>query len=526
MTDDYDVIVVGQGVIGQFVSLLLAQRGRRVLAVERHERPYELPRAVHYDPDVNRMLAGLGLDADEQATFSEPALSYDWLNAERKLLLTFPAPLDGDQGWPESTMFAQPDLEAALRRRQADADALDIRWGAALTAIAQDADGVTATIEDGAGTTEVRARFLVGCDGANSTVRDLLGIEMADLGFSSDWLVMDLKMPPREWMPVNGQICDPERPTSCVSGGPGRRRFEFMLMPGEDRSAFATEENAWRLVAPWGVDPADAELERLAMYTFHARCAPAWGEGRVFIAGDAAHRMPPFFGRGMVSGARDAMNLAWKLDLVLRGVAPHALLDTYGSERFAHVQFALGMSVELGRIICETDPAKVAARDAHLLEKGPFPWDAMPPMPPEVLGPGFFPGGAPGDDPVAGRVGQQHPLRGPDDRVALLDEAMFGEFVVLADMRRLSEADAAAIRAAKPADLPVKVVEIVPDGAERPNTHTGVDVTGRYAALFDATDRAVIVYRPDFHGFGSARTLDDALDLVAALDPQQTLARS
>lgn len=523
MTDtEVDVLVVGQGVVGQFLSLLLAGRGHRVLAVERHPQPYTLPRAVHYDPDVNRMLAGLGIDAAEQAAFSEPALSYDWLTADGRVLLTFPTPVDGDQGWPESTMFAQPELEKALRRRQSDAQTLELRWGTAVEGLVQDEQGVTATLVGPSGTEVVRASFVVGCDGANSTVRDILGIEMEDLGFSSDWLVMDLKTQPREWTPVNGQICDPRRPTSCVCGGPGRRRFEFMRMP-DDGADFATEASAWELVAPWDVRPDNAELERLAMYTFHARCARTWSDGRIFLAGDAAHRMPPFYGRGMVSGARDAMNLAWKLDAVLAGSAPLGLLDTYGSERFAHVQFSIGMSVALGRVICETEPEAVAARDAHFLEKGPLPWDALPPMPAEVLGPGFFPHGTPGDDPVAGRIGQQHPLLGPDGQVALLDAVTFGDWQVLVDMRQFSVADADAVRGAKPAGIGARVIEIVPPGADRPNAHSGEDVTGRYGALFDQVGAAVVVYRPDFHGFGSSATLAGALELVAAMDPSTIL---
>lgn len=517
---EYDVLVVGQGVVGGIVSLYLAQRGHRVLSVEQHTRPYPLPRAVHYDPDVNRLLSGLGLDAAEQATFSEPAESYDWLNADRRLLLRFPAPIEGAQGWPESTMFSQPDLEAALRRQQERLDTLEVRWGTALVGIEQDAHSVVATLASAAAQEErIRIAYVVGCDGANSTTRRLVGVEQEDLGFTSDWLVMDLKTGPREWVPVNGQICDPARPTSCISGGPGRRRFEFMRMPGDDPASFATTETAWRLAEPWGIGPEDADLERLAEYTFHARVVTRWNVGRVFIAGDAAHLMPPFWGRGMVSGCRDALNLVWKMDHVLRGAARAELLDSYGTEREAHLRFALGMSVELGQMICETDVDKVAARDAHFLATGPLPWNAMPPMPPEVLGPGFFPGGEPGSDPVAGRVGEQHPLLGHDGNVALLDEISFGEFLILADMRRLTPEQAAALRAATPEPIVAKVIEIVPDDADRPNVHTGVDVTGGYGRLFDAHDRMLIVYRPDFHGFGSAVTFAEALTLVEALDP-------
>lgn len=520
--NDVDVLVVGQGVVGQLTSLYLAQRGYRVLAVEQHREPYPLPRAVHYDPDVNRFLAGLGLDSDEQATFSEPALSYDWLNADRKLLLTFPAPLDGPQGWPESTMFAQPDLEAALRRHQEGVAGLDIRWGTSLISFDQDADAVTAVIAGPDGETTVRATFLVGCDGAGSAVRELAGLEMADLDFSSDWLVMDLQMDKRPWAPENGQICDPLRPTSVVSGGPGRRRFEFMLMPGEDAAAFNSAENAWRLVADWGVTPETANLERLAMYTFHARCVTEWNRGRVFVAGDAAHQMPPFFGRGMVSGVRDVANLVWKLDYVLSGVAPLGLLDTYGSERGAHVQYALMMSLELGRMICETDPARVAERDTHFLATGPFPWNALPPMPPEILGPGFFPGGAPGTDPVAGRIGVQGRLRGIDGRETAADRITWGEFVAFVDGRVVTEDDAERIRAAKPMGFPCKVIEVMSADITARNRHSGSDLDGRYGEVFDAASAVVVVYRPDFHGFASASTVEEAVRLMTALETTRT----
>ncbi|TAJ48501.1 MAG: bifunctional 3-(3-hydroxy-phenyl)propionate/3-hydroxycinnamic acid hydroxylase [Herbiconiux sp.] len=524
MTDlQTDVLVVGQGPVGQIVSLYLAQRGHRVLAVERHAAPYSLPRAVHYDPDVNRILAGLGLDAARQSEFSQPATSYDWLSAGRELLLTFPAPLDGDQGWPDSTMFSQPELEAALRIEQERVPGLEVRWGSELIGFAQDPDGVTAEIAGPGGErSTVRAGFLVGCDGANSDVAGLAGFEVTDLGFSSDWLVFDLTMPPREWIPENGQICDPARPTSVVSGGPGRRRFEFMIMPGEDASTMATPENAWRLVEPWGVSQNEAELERLAVYTFRARWATRWTEGRVSIAGDAAHQMPPFFGRGMVSGVRDAMNLSWKLDHVLRGVAPLALLDTYGSERIGHVQHAIGMSVELGRMICETDPVKVAARDSHFLTVGPYPQDAMPPMPPELLGPGFF-RGVPGVDPVAGRIGVQGRLRGFDGAETSADRLSWGGFIAFLDGRRVSADEAQRIRAAKPATIDCPVIEVLPVDEPPRNRHSGADLDGRYLGVFDVTGAIALVYRPDLHGFGSASTVDDAVTLLASLDPATLL---
>ena len=215
---------------------------------------------------------------------------------------------------------------------------------------------------------------------------------VTDLGFFYDWLIVDiLPKEHREWTPDNLQVCDPVRPTSAVNGGPGRRRFEFMRMPQDDLKSFDTDETAWSLLEPWGVTPANAGAGTPGPDTFQARYASSWRDGRIFLAGDAAHQMPPFFGQGMVSGVRDAVNLAWKLDLALQGAAGDALLDSYDSERSAHVQHAIGMSVELGKVICETDPAAVAARDAHFLATGPDPVSALPPIPPGAAGPRRLP---------------------------------------------------------------------------------------------------------------------------------------
>ena len=158
----------------------------------------------------------------------------------------------------------------------------------------------------------------MGCDGANSTVRDLLGVTFDDRGFYYDWLVVDVALhEPRVFDPPNLQVCDPRRPTTVVSGGPGRRRWEFMCLPGETLDTLDEEAAAWAFLDPWDVRPDNATMVRHAGYRFRARWATRWHEGRIFLAGDAAHQTPPFAGQGMCAGLRDAANLAWKLDYVL-----------------------------------------------------------------------------------------------------------------------------------------------------------------------------------------------------------------
>jgi hypothetical protein len=234
----------------------------------------------------------------------------------------------------------------------------------------------------------------------------LAGLPVTDLGFFYDWLIVDVILDePRVFDPINLQICDPARPTTAVSGGPGRRRWEFMRLPQESLDDLGDEQRAWKLLAPWDVHPGNANLERHAVYTFSACYAEEWRGGRVLVAGDAAHLMPPFAGQGMCSGLRDAANLAWKLDLLLAGVASDELLETYQSERLPSVEAAIDFSMQLGKVICVPDPAEAAARDeamAAVVGDEPAPAPGLP-----GIASGFIHPRAPyaGTQLVQGRVG-------------------------------------------------------------------------------------------------------------------------
>jgi 3-(3-hydroxy-phenyl)propionate hydroxylase len=315
----FDCIVVGAGPTGAVLAGVLAQRGWRVLVVERERDVYPVPRAVHMDHEIVRVLQEVGV-LNRLLPKMSAVTEYRFENAAGELLLHNEVRRgDSLSGFEPSYMFVQPELESVLRKRLTELTSVTTWYGAAVVHVAARADGVDVDVlrSGDVAPTPVRGRYVVGCDGASSTVRQRLDIDVEDLGFDEPWVVVDTKIRASIGLSehVAYQFCIPERPTTCVPAGPGRRRWEFMLLPGESRESM-TRETIWRLLAPWG-DETTLELVRVAVYRFHALIAREWRRGRVLLAGDAAHQMPPFMGQGMCSGVRDAANLAWKLDLVL-----------------------------------------------------------------------------------------------------------------------------------------------------------------------------------------------------------------
>ena len=284
-----------------------------------------------------------------------------------------------------------------------------------------------------------------------------------------------------------------------VSGGPGRRRWEFMRLPGESLDELNSEATAWRLLARWGVNPDDATLERHVVYRFQARWVEGWRRGRMLLAGDAAHQMPPFAGQGMCAGVRDAANLAWKLDLVLAGRAPQTLLDSYERERVEHVRTMIAFSMELGRVICIADPQEAAARDAAMIAAAAQ--GAQMPAPAALpIGAGITRAG----DPLTGHLFVQGRVRWHGQE-GLFDAVVGRGWVLLA-----ADGDPLAAVDAGTAGWFAELGGLAVHGIE--------DLDGTYRRWFAEHGVSVVLQRPDFYLFGAGGDAGELLrDLRAAL---------
>ena len=372
-TSSLPVVVVGAGPTGVTAALALAVQGVDVLVLERHPEVYALPRAVHLDDEAVRVLQGLGV-ADAFHALSRPTGGLRLLDASHRVLAEFArSPSPGRNGHPRANLFDQPDLERCLRA-QLDHHA-GVRLRTSVDVVAVDpgpATGpATVVLEDRAtGRVErLSAAAVLGCDGADSLVREVVGARWTDLRATERWLVVDVRCatPLDAWDGVH-QVCDPHRAATFLRVAGDRYRFEFALRDGETVGQLLEPSVLAALVRPWtGALPVERlDVLRSSEYVFSARLADRWRRGRVLLLGDAAHQSPPFVGQGLGSGVRDVANLAWKLAAVVHGRAPEALLDTYELERRPHARSLIRLARTAGWAMTGGGGRTAAVRRAAL----------------------------------------------------------------------------------------------------------------------------------------------------------------
>ncbi|UFS76057.1 bifunctional 3-(3-hydroxy-phenyl)propionate/3-hydroxycinnamic acid hydroxylase [Tardiphaga sp. 37S4] len=497
LQNDFQVVVIGHGPSGAVAASLLGDLGIRTLAIDRQLEVYDKPRAIAIDHEILRLLDNLGA-AERVLPYVAPFPASQHFGAKGQLIrridmVAEPYPL----GYTPSMVFTQPPVEAALREHAAAYDSVEVELGTELLGFTQPTDRVTLHLRNDRGVTrDVTADYVIACDGASSGTRQQLGIAFEDLVFDEPWLVVDLQVNDASLSKLPqtaAQFCDPSRPTTFIIGPGNHRRFEIMLLPGEDPREMETAAQVWRLLSRW-ITPDDATLWRAASYRFHALVAQEWRLGRIFLAGDAAHQQPPFIGQGMCQGIRDVGNLIWKLDRVLRGQSNAKLLDSYGEERGEHVRQLTSRIKAIGHVICERDPDAAAARDERILAEGggqPRTITRQEIVPPLQTGLLAFPLCA-----AHGTLFPQPWIRTAEGRRRLDSVAGTGWRLVL-DMR--NELELSPDLRAILTQLDIRPIRIGPAANDVLTEEDGV-----LAAWFDRHDCRAAIVRPDHYVFGVA----------------------
>jgi 3-(3-hydroxy-phenyl)propionate hydroxylase len=493
---DFDVGIIGYGPIGATLANLLGQSSLKTVVLEREPSVYHLPRAVALDGEGMRLFQTMGL-AEQLLPLLNVSRNIRHVSADGKLLLLIARSGIGPEGWHNAYRFYQPELETVLRSGVARYSSVDVRLRCDAFALDETREGVRIRYEDlkSGALAETTVRYVVGCDGARSTVRRFMGAELQDLRSHERWIVLDMILDkPPDGVPEAAdetgrvidaiQYCDPARPTTFVPMPGKRHRWEFMLMPQDDPATITRPESIYELLKPWRIDPTKSTIERAVVYTFHSALSTRWRRDRLLLAGDAAHQMPPFLGQGMCSGLRDAANLAWKLRDVITGDAPDSLFDTYETERMEHVRAFIELAVELGGVIQTTDPEKARQRDRDLIANPTM----LRPITPR-LGPGLH-GEVP--PPAATRAAQPRLADG-----ALLDDRVGYRFAVLATRKLIDQLSPARL-------------------AQLDSAHVVlVEADGEAVSYIAELQTEAIVTRPDRHILGIASTPGE-LDAVLA----------
>lgn len=453
MTHDTQVpvLIVGAGPVGMTMANLLGTYGVQTLVVDRSPEILDYPRAVGLDDEAMRTLQAAGV-ADEMLRDMIQNAPMRMYSARRECFAEI-LPRTQEFGWFRRNLFSQPLGERVLRRGAARFPHVRLQTGVELIALAQDGQGVDATLRyaDGS-TTEVRAQYLIGADGGRSTVREgLLKVPFDGKTHARKWVVIECDNDPLD-APYTALHCEPKRPHVCLRLPYGLRRWEFMLFPGEDGDQMLQPEKVNELLGQVVDHPERLNVIRARVYTHNSRVARNFVAGRVCLAGDAAHITPPWIGQGLNAGLRDAFNLTWKVAGIVQGRLRPEVLQTYHVERHAHAKAMIELADMFGAALSVTSPWKAWLRDRIMLALRHLPkvrdyvlemrFKPMPKITQGVV----LENGRPEQSQAVGRMFIQPKVELPDGQVVRLDEALGRGFALLTWQSDFSRERAEALR--------------------------------------------------------------------------------
>jgi len=509
----YPIIIIGSGPTGLTLANLLGTVGIRVLLIERNASTVQEPRAVSIDDESLRTMQAIGI-ADEVLAETVPGYgSYYYTSSGRCFAKV--EPTGTPYGYPRRNAFRQPILERQLHTALDRFAHVETAFGYTLESFTQDAGSVSVRVKEPEGrNVEIACDYLVGCDGASSTVRSLLGISLVGSTFSERWLIVDLEGSNNPF-PYTKVFCNPRRPAITLPGPHRTRRFEFMLHPHERDEDFLQPEVVQNLLNTYEAD-SHSVIVRKVVYRFHARVATQWLRGRVFLVGDAAHLTPPFAGQGMNSGIRDAYNLAWKLAAVIRGHIGPGLLDTYEQERRAHAEAMIQLALQMGVVMAPRSRWSAWVIQSAFLVLGIYPKardyiEQMKFKPkPRFLSGFIMPDNQSQRRTLVGRLFPQPHVLTQDNRNVLLDTILGNEFSLIA---RTSRPDLifASVTHSVWNHLQAKRIAILPqntDWSALPGVTIVREQDQTFATVLADYPDHFIVLRPDHYVMACIQTTD------------------
>lgn len=492
----YDVVVVGYGPTGLVLASLLGQKGHQVAVVERWPSLYGKPRLTHIDGETARLISLACGNADHALRDAWTTPHYYWCNGKGQLLMDVAQGNTKKMIWDDHISVHQPHIEEAIHELVLTLPNVHLYRGVEAFELTQDEHEVILGCRVVQQSEKFKAgevfrlsgKYLVGCDGSKSFVRESIGVDRHDFGFNERWLCVDtepMNALPSKFDECAVQVCDPKRGYMFMPIGKKRQRFEFALLPNESTQSMQTSDAAYRMLEEYhGINSADVELIRHLVYTFECRLAEKWRVGRVFLAGDAAHTNPPYLGQGACSGMRDGSNLAWKMDLVLKGVVSEELLDSYEVERRPHAKKIMLDSRALGLVANTSNPIKAAVRDLmfrfNLIPKSNFP---------TIKDGVLAKSNGVKVQPKSGvLISQGHIcVEGVSKKY---DEIVGFRFCLIAKSGVLDELSPHLRKIIREYDVKVLLLD------------AGVDLDGKYVDELDALDADLMIVRPDFVLYG------------------------
>lgn len=364
MVETYDVAVIGYGPTGATAANLLGQLGLKVVVIERDPDVYARARAISTDEEVMRIWQSVGL-AERLQHDMLPDRPISFVDADGQPFIHLKIASHGS-GHPPQQFLYQPAVDRVLREGVDRFPNVEVLVEHECLRVVTKDDAVELLLADLRTDTvkRLRASYVIAADGGSSPTRGQLGVGYSGRTYAERWIVIDTKVL-RLW-DAHDRLrfhCNPARPTVDCPTPLGHHRWEYPARAGEDDQKLVSEEEVWKVLKAQGITEDEVKVLRAVVYCHHVRVAERWRVGRVFLAGDAAHAMPPWIGQGMSAGVRDAANLCWKLAAVVNGQAPDSLLDSYQAERKPHVTEVTRRAVLVGRIITERNKVVAALRN-------------------------------------------------------------------------------------------------------------------------------------------------------------------